>query len=135
VLAQPVVGLDQTSWPPLDGKGDKPWQMWCLTAPNAVVHRIRDDKGTDTFKSLMSGYEGVIVCDALKTHEAGARGNDAIALAGCWAHVFRKFEEPAPDHPEANLASSGSESSMQSTSAPRVTSRRRLRFAKPRAPR
>jgi hypothetical protein len=86
VLAQPVVGLDQTSWPRLDGKGDKPWQMWCLTAPKAVVHRIRDDKGADTFKSLMSGYKGVIVCDALKTHEAGARGNDAIALAGCWAH-------------------------------------------------
>jgi transposase len=104
VLAQPVVGLDQTSWPRLDGKGDKPWQMWCLTAPKAVVHRIRDDKGADTFKSLMSGYEGVIVCDALKTHEAGARGNEAIALAGCWAHVFRKFEEAAPDHPEANLA-------------------------------
>jgi len=68
------------------------------------VHRIRDDNGADTFKSLMSGYQGVIVCDALKTHEAGARGNDAIAPAGCCAHVFRKFEEGAPDHPEANLA-------------------------------
>src|SRR6201995_3546024 len=38
VLAEPVVGLDQTSWPRLDGKADKPWQMWCLTAPNLVVH-------------------------------------------------------------------------------------------------
>ena len=104
VLAQPVVGLDQTSWPRLDGKGDKPWQMWCLTAPGVVVHRIRDDKSKDTFKALMVGYKGTVVCDALKTHEAGARGNDAIALAGCWAHVYRKFEEAAPDHPEANLA-------------------------------
>jgi transposase len=104
VLAQPVVGLDQTSWPRLDGKGDKPWQMWCLTTPEAVVHRIRDDKSADTFKDLMGGYAGTVVCDALKTHEAGARGNDAIALAGCWAHVFRKFEEAAPDHPEAHLA-------------------------------
>lgn len=78
--------------------------MWCLTAPRTVVHRIRDDKSADTFKDLMDGYEGVVVCDALKTHEAGARGNDRIALAGCWAHVFRKFEEAAPDHPEANLA-------------------------------
>ena len=104
VLAEPVVGLDQTGWPRLDGKGDKPFQMWCLTAPRTVVHRIRDDKGADTFRSLMGGYRGVIVCDALKTHEAGARGNDAIALAGCWAHVFRKFEEAAPNHPEANLA-------------------------------
>jgi transposase len=104
LLAQPVVGLDQTSWPRLDGKGDKPWQMWCLTAPGVVVHRIRDDKSKATFKALMEGYRGTVVCDALKTHEAGARGNDAVALAGCWAHVYRKFEEAAPDHPEASLA-------------------------------
>ena len=104
VLAEPVIGLDQTSWPRLDGKGEKPWQMWCLTAPGAMVHRIRSDKGAETFKSLIGNYQGVIVCDALKTHEAGVRGNDRVALAGCWAHVFRKFEEAAPDHPEANLA-------------------------------
>ena len=35
---------------------------------------------------------------------AGARGNGDIALAGCWAHVYRKYEEAAPDHPEAELA-------------------------------
>lgn len=104
VLAEPVIGLDQTGWPRLDGKGDKPWQMWCVTGPRAVVHRIQDDKGADTFRKLVGNYEGVIVCDAAKTHEAGARGNDGIALAGCWAHVYRKFEEAAPDHPEAHLA-------------------------------
>ena len=104
LLAEPVIGLDQTSWLRLDGKGDTPWQMWCLTSPGVVVHRIRDDKSANTFRDLMHGYKGTIVCDALKTHEAGARGNDAIALAGCWAHVFRKFEEAEPDHPEANLA-------------------------------
>jgi transposase len=104
LLVEPVIGLDQTSWPRLDGKGDTPWQMWCLTSPGVVVHRIRDDKSANTFRDLMDGYTGTIVCDALKTHEAGARGNDAIALAGCWAHVYRKFEEAAPDHPEANLA-------------------------------
>jgi len=103
-LAQPVVGLDQTSWPRLDGKADKPWQMWVLTAPALVVHRIRDNKSADTFRELMGDYHGVVVCDALKTHEAGARGNDAIQLAGCWAHVFRKFEEAAADHLEARLA-------------------------------
>ncbi len=104
VLAQPVIGLDQTGWKRLESKGGRPWQMWCLTAPSAVVHRIRDDKGAATFKDLVGAYRGVIVCDALKTHEAGARGNDSIALAGCWAHVFRKFEEAAPDHPEARRA-------------------------------
>lgn len=104
VLAEPVIGLDQTSWPRLDGLADTPWQMWCLTSPGVVVHRIRDDKSANTFRDLMDGYAGTVVCDALKTHEAGARGNDAIALAGCWAHVYRKFEESEADHPEANLA-------------------------------
>ncbi len=104
VLAEPVVGLDQTSWKRLEVKDGKPWQMWCLTAPGLVARQIRDDKGAATFKELMAGYCGTIVCDALKTHEAGARGNDDIVLAGCWAHVFRKFEEAAPDHPEAKRA-------------------------------
>lgn len=103
VMAQPVIGLDQTGWPRLDGHGTKPWQMWCLTAPGVVVHRIRDDKGAKTFKDLVGGYHGTIVCDALKTHEAGARDGPGIVLAGCWAHVYRKFDEAADDHPEACL--------------------------------
>ena len=106
VLAQPVIGLDQTSWGRLDGKRDTPWQMWALTAPGMVVHRIRDDKSAGTFKSLIGNYRGIIVCDALKTHEAGARGNDAIALAGCWAHVYRKFEEAEFETTKARILSS-----------------------------
>jgi transposase len=87
VLAQPVIGLDQTGWPKLGaGRGEKPWQMWCLTAPGVVVHRIRDDKSAATFKALVGGYQGVIVGDALQTHAAGAREGPGIVLAGCWAH-------------------------------------------------
>jgi transposase len=103
-LASPVIGLDQTGWKRLDDKKSKPWQMWCVTAPGVVVHRIRSDKSADTFRDLVGGYRGVIVCDAAKTHEAGARDCEGILLVGCWAHVFRKFEEAAPDHPEAELA-------------------------------
>ena len=104
VLARPVIGLDQTGWPRLDGSATKPWQMWCLSAPGVVVHRIRDDKSAATFVDLVGDYRGTIVCDALKTHEAGAREGPGIVLAGCWAHVYRKFEEAMPDHPEAEKA-------------------------------
>jgi transposase len=104
VMAQPVIGLDQTGWPRLEKGAEKPWQMWCLTAPGVVVHRIRDDKGAATFKDLVGSFDGFIVCDALKTHEAGAREGPKIKLAGCWAHVYRKFEEAEPDHPEAAVA-------------------------------
>ncbi|HET9350172.1 MAG TPA: IS66 family transposase [Burkholderiales bacterium] len=104
VMACPVIGLDQTGWPRLDGSSKRPWQMWCLTAPGVVVHRIRDDKSAATFVDLVGDYRGTIVCDALKTHEAGAREGPGIVLAGCWAHVLRKFEEAMPDHPEAEQA-------------------------------
>jgi len=103
-IQQPVIGLDQTSWPKLEADATKPWQMWCITAPGVVCHRIKDDKAAATFTELVGGYNGTIVCDALKTHEAGARDGPGIVLAGCWAHVYRKFEEAAPDHPEAELA-------------------------------
>jgi transposase len=101
VLQRPVIGLDQTGWPRLEGADAKPWQMWCLTAPGVVVHRIRDDKSAATFIDLVGTYTGTIVCDALATHGAGARAGPGIVLAGCWAHVVRKFEEAKPDHPEA----------------------------------
>lgn len=104
VLERPVIGLDQTGWPRLETAGSKPWQMWCLTAPGVVVHRIRDDKSAATFTDLVGDYRGTIVCDALATHGAGARASPGIVLAGCWAHVFRKFEEAKPDHPEAERA-------------------------------
>ncbi len=103
-LAQPVIGLDQTGWPRLEHDAKKPWQMWCLTAPGVVVHRIRDDKSAATFGALVGNYHGTIVCDALATHAAGAREGPGITLAGCWAHVYRKFEEALPDHPEAEPA-------------------------------
>ena len=104
VKAQPVIGLDQTSWPRLEANATKPWQMWCLTAPGVVVHRIRDDKSARTFAELVGDYHGIIVADALSTHEAGAREGPGIVLAGCWAHVFRRFEEVREDHPDAERA-------------------------------
>jgi transposase len=96
--------LDQTGWPRLEPGGGKPWQMWCLTAPGVVVHRIRDDKSAATFVDLVGDYHGVIVCDALATHQAGARDGPGIVLAGCWAHVFRRLEEAKADHPDAAVA-------------------------------
>jgi transposase len=104
VKAQPVIGLDQTSWPRLEADATNPWQMWCLSAPGVVVHRIRDDKSAATFHQLVGDYTGTIVADALSTHEAGAREGPGIVLAGCWAHVFRYFEDAVRDHPAAARA-------------------------------
>jgi len=104
VKSQPVIGLDQTSWPRLESDASKPWQMWCLTAPGVVVHRIRDDKSAATFTALVGDYQGTIIADALSTHQAGARDGPGIVLAGCWAHVFRRFRDASEDHPTAGRA-------------------------------
>src|SRR3954470_17430422 len=41
--------------------------------------------------------------DALGTHEAGARECRGIRLAGCWAHVLRRFRDAVADFPEPQL--------------------------------
>jgi hypothetical protein len=57
-LSSGVIGLDQTSWKRLDGKLDKPWQMWCITAPGVVCHRIRDDKEKTRSRSSSAAAKG-----------------------------------------------------------------------------
>jgi len=52
--ASPVVGVDQTGWPDLEDTSLPPWQMWCVTAPGLVYHRICDDKSARTFKDLLA---------------------------------------------------------------------------------
>ena len=101
--AGPIIGLDQTSWPDLEDSTVPPWQMWCLTAPGLVYHRICDDKSAATFTALMKGYHGWVVCDALGTHDAGARACPGLRLAACWAHVLRRYREAVADFPDAQV--------------------------------
>jgi transposase len=100
-LTAPVIGLDQTGWLRLDDRDKAKWQMWCMTTPKLVYHQICDDKSAQTFREVVGDFAGKIVCDQAATHAAGAR-DGPIVLAGCWAHIYRKFAEAAPNHPEAN---------------------------------
>jgi transposase len=101
--ASPVVGVDQTGWPDLEDPSLPPWQMWCVTAPGLVYHRICDDKSARTFKDLLGDYEGWVVADALGSHEAGARECRGLKLAACWAHVLRRFRDAVVDFSEAQF--------------------------------
>jgi transposase len=103
-LAAPVLGLDQTGWKRLNKKNAKPWQIWCLTTPNVIYHRIREDKSTASWNALLGSYAGVVVCDAMSTHGAKGRNKPAPTIAGCWAHVLRKFRDAEADFPEAVIA-------------------------------
>jgi hypothetical protein len=57
---------------------------------------IRDDKGAATFKALVGDYVGTMVCEALKTHEAGARDGPGIVLAGGWFHYLERYVIHSP---------------------------------------
>ena len=104
ILAQTVMGLDQTGWPNLHRKAAKKSQMWCLTAPGLVAHLIKDDKSLETFEQVTAGFQGVVVCDMMTTHIAAARAGPHITLAACWAHIRRKFAEAEADFPQARVA-------------------------------
>jgi transposase len=103
-LREGIIGLDQTGWPNLDAKSKKKWQMWSVTTPRVVFHTIRDDKSANSFQALVGDYSGYIVCDDFSTHRAAARGSPDIVLVGCWAHIYRRFEEAFPDFPQAEYA-------------------------------
>ena len=101
LLAEPIIGLDQTSWPKLEAKGKKPWQMWGFTAEGMATYKICRDKSADTMKSLLGESPRILVCDMLSTHGKVARDIEGIELAGCWAHAARRFREAADDFPQA----------------------------------
>ena len=101
ILTGKVVGLDTTGWPRLHkkGRGSKPWQMWCLTKQDAVYHAICEDKSAATCLDILGDFTGVVVSDQASTHHKAARDGPGFQIAGCWAHVYRKFREAAEDFP------------------------------------
>jgi transposase len=103
-LREPVIGLDQTSWKRLEDKRKKPWQIWCISTPTAIYHQIFDDKGVDSWNELLGSYAGTVICDCLSTHGAKGCNKPGPTLAGCWAHVFRRFREAEEDFSDAGAA-------------------------------
>ena len=104
MLAQPVIGLDQTE---LAATRDRCDEAVADVVPDRARRRRASDPRRQERGDLRRARRRLPRRDrrdALGTHEAGARASPGIVLAGCWAHVFRRFEEAAPDHPEAERA-------------------------------
>jgi transposase len=130
VLSAPVVGADETRWPVMAGhrgKGSKQWWVWAATSEDAVFYRIAESRDTAAAAELLGGYQGILVVDgysvygSLKREAAAARAGPGelpgtgagppgagplpdYEIAGCWAHVRRKFLGAAPSYPAAARA-------------------------------
>ena len=102
ILAQPLIGADETWWRLMDRKGGKKWWDWCLVTEDAVYHRLHPSRETEVVERLLAGYEGVVMSDGFAAYETLTRAGPAkYRNAHCWAHVRRKFIELEPLYPEA----------------------------------
>jgi len=117
VLAQPVVGVDETTWRVMgngtkaggnasrraDGKRDtKRWQVWTLATDSAVHYTIADSRSTAAAAEVLGRFAGVAVCDGYAVYPAVASKQSSLSLAFCWAHVRRKFLDLDPGGVDAD---------------------------------
>ena len=109
VLAAPVVGADETTWPLLEKGGGKRWYAWSIACPGAVFYRIDPSRSARAAGEILRGYQGVVVADGYGAYAALARerGSGTFTLAHCWAHVRRKLVEAEAAYPQAGEALAG----------------------------
>ncbi|MEN3141343.1 IS66 family transposase [Ochrobactrum sp. WV_118_8] len=102
------VFADETTLPTLapgSGKATKAW-LWAYArddrpyggnSPPMVAYRFEDSRGAECVARHLAGFNGILQVDGygaytsmIKAHARAGR-NEQIQLAGCWAHLRRKF--------------------------------------------
>jgi len=99
---------DETTLPTLApgaGKTTKAW-LWAYarddrpfggTSPPMVAYRFEDSRGADCVARHLAGFSGILQVDGYSAYTSLAKtraktgSNETIQLAGCWAHLRRKF--------------------------------------------
>lgn len=94
-----VLLVDETPWWMLK-KARQKWQLWGAMNEDAAFYQICSSRSADAAKKLLAGFEGIMVCDAMKAYKKLARDGPRLILAGCNAHARRKFVEIEANYPE-----------------------------------
>ncbi len=99
---------DETTLPTLapgSGKATKAW-LWAYarddrpyggSSPPMVAYRFEDSRGAQCVARHLAGFDGILQVDGYGAYtsmikaQAKAGRNEQIKLAGCWAHLRRKF--------------------------------------------
>jgi transposase len=105
VLAQRVIGVDETHWRMLSAKGtdkgaNKRWQVWTVCSDNAVAYKILDSRSTEAAKIALENFSGIAMCDGYAVYNRLSKENPSLRIANCFAHVRRKFIEAEDDYAE-----------------------------------
>lgn len=99
VLAAPVVHADETHWQLMSPKGSSKWWVWCVSSQDAVFYQLCGTRSEKAARKILSGYQGVVMCDGYTAYKTLARAGPGMTLAHCWAHARRKFVEAEPSYP------------------------------------
>jgi hypothetical protein len=92
VLAEPVIGADETHWKLLGYKNTggktKRWQVWAITSRGAVCYRIKAGRSVEEAADVLGDYRGIVMCDGYAVYSSLHKQRRAMRLANCWAHYL-----------------------------------------------
>jgi len=100
-LAAPVINVDETRWPRLGSTTPAAGTVWGVHAPTVSFYRILPGKSADEGRQVLGGYRGTAVVDGFAVYQVLARDGPGFALAHCWAHSKRKYDDIADQWPTA----------------------------------
>ena len=92
-LAAPVINVDETRWPRLGSASPAAGTVWGVYAPTVAFYRMLPGKSAEEGRKVLGDYRGTAVVDGFAVYEVLARDGPGFALAHCWAHTNRKYEE------------------------------------------
>ena len=99
IRAGPVIGMDETPVQVMnekDRKNTTKSYMWvtrggCIDKP-VLLYRYYPGRSADFLMEYLKGYKGYLQCDGYPAYDQQGKCEDRdIMLAGCWAHVRRKY--------------------------------------------
>jgi transposase len=75
--------------------------LWTASRPGGdVVYLWQTSRGAACLHNVLpAGFRGTVQCDGYSAYASFARKKSGIELAGCWAHVRRKFHEARQQDP------------------------------------
>jgi transposase len=94
ILAQPVMGMDETKWLLLKSEvrgKSKTWWVWVRRVKDAVHYTLDPSRSKEVAIRLLQDYTGTVVADGYAAYEAALKANPRIKLANCWSHARREL--------------------------------------------
>jgi len=85
----------------------KRWQVWALSAPDAVYYQLHPSRGAEAAEALLRDFSGTVMCDGYSAYQSLKKRRHDFHLAHCWAHARRKFAQIEESFPKPSTEALG----------------------------